>query len=488
MSSSPAFTAPSAVAHVGRSAFVGRTQVVSGHPCAESRRNATTTRAQFKMPSFDKLPKLPKLPGKGDAPPASAESSSAKVSVPSVESSKQAPSLSSEPSVFRSMQGAPKEGTSVKFYNSKTQRYVFKADAKGHGATAFDNRVGGPDAGANARSNENGTFRNMDPYTENPVWARPGWSPAEASTATRAVLRQVLGNAHLVEEEVEELAAEISCFKKTGETKEFVRAVALSDAYKSRFFEGMTNMRFVELNFKHFLGRAPRTQAEISEHIQIIVNEGYNDEINSYLDCDEYDTLWGDERVPQPNFRGGHDYNKDMKLLAVLQGGNARSDRFSASAVFASGDVASANSVSIRKGLPAAWQVENDARIAADPVRAFPSTAFWNPKAEDVRQGDIEWQSKYGVLSTNWYKDSIVFKEVMSPALDHSEEEVALADATLKWGATMAKNYVGVRYQWSTAPVISIKVPSSDEAANGQVNIAMEEIEFAVPSDLTQKV
>lgn len=465
---------------------MGRGNVVvspSGH---EGPASAVSTRAQFKMPSFDNLPKLPNLskqPSEKKAPSAA----SVAVKLPSVAKSKAAPSVSSDSAASPPVV-ATSNGVDVKFYNSKTQRYVFKADAKGHGATSFDIRVGGPDASTNARANANGSFRNMDPYTENPVWARPSWSPSEAAAATRGVLRQVLGNAHLVDEEVAELASEISCYKNTGETKEFVRAIGLSDAYKSRFFDSMSNMRFVELNFKHFLGRAPRSQAEVAEHIAIVVNEGYNAEINSYVDCDEYDTLWGDQRVPQANFRGGHECNKDMNLLAVLEGGNARSDRFSSSAVFPSGDMGSANSVSILKGLPAAWRVENAARDAAGPLRAFPSTVFWNPQAEEVREGDVSWKSRYGVNATNWYKDSIVFKQTMTPDLQTSDEELAMAEATLKWGSTMAKNYVGVRYQWSTAPVISIKAPSSEEAANGQVSLSMDEIVFSIPTELSQKV
>lgn len=468
-----------------KSTFVGRNQFSEAR--GSSTTGVTSTRAQFKLPGLGGFGK--RKDESSSAKNEGAVKAAPKVKLPSVAKSVSAPSSTQKAADFSvGSKGSGASASGVKFYNSKTQSYVFKADAKGHGATAFDSRVGGAEGGTNSRGNANGTFRNMDPYTSNPVWARPGWSASEASTVTRAVLRQVLGNAHLVEEEVAELAAEVSCFKKTGETKEFIRAVALSDAYKSRFFEGMSNMRFVELNFKHFLGRAPRTQAEISEHIRTLVEEGYNAEINSYLDCDEYDTLWGDERVPQPNFRGGHDYNKDMNSLAVLQGGSARSDRFTSTALFASGDAAAANPVSILKGLPAAWRVENEARDSAGPIRSFSTDLFWNPVTDDVREGDVEWKARYGINSTNWYKDSVVFKQTMMPNLTETDEDIIAAEATLKWGSTMAKNYIGVRYQWSTAPVISIKPPTSEEASNGQVSLTMEEITFAIPSELSQSV
>eukprot|EP00173_Palmaria_palmata_P005072 Plantae.Rhodophyta-Palmaria_palmata.ctg820.p1 GENE.Plantae.Rhodophyta-Palmaria_palmata.ctg820~~Plantae.Rhodophyta-Palmaria_palmata.ctg820.p1 ORF type:complete len:285 (-),score=56.54 Plantae.Rhodophyta-Palmaria_palmata.ctg820:269-1015(-) len=248
-----------------------------------------------------------------------------------------------------------------------------------------------------------------------------------------------------MEEEAAGLATEVSCYKETGETKEFVRAVALSEAYKSRYFEPMSNTRFVELNFKHFLGRAPKNQEEISEHIQIIIDEGYNSEINSYMDCDEYDTLWGDQRVPQPNFRGGHDYNQGMNTLASLRGGFSRSDRVNSSAIFAAGNSMNPSPLSIDKGLPEAWRGENAARVAAGPVREFP-VSFWNPERDDMANaGGIDWKARMGINSRNWYANSAMFKEVMKPALKHSAEEEDEAAAVLKYGVTMGKSYVGKR-------------------------------------------
>jgi hypothetical protein len=76
----------------------------------------------------------------------------------------------------------------------------------------------------------------------------------------------------------------------------------------------------------------------------------------------------------------------------------------------------------------------------------------------------------------------------MTPVLKHSDAEEALAAATLKYGSTMAKNCVGTRYAWSIAPVIEIKSPTSDAAGNGLIALAVKEIFFSVPSDLSQNV
>ncbi len=109
--------------------------------------------------------------------------------------------------------------------------------------------------------------------------------------------RQVLGNTHIMESQ-RLTSAEARLRNGEFTVKEFVRAIALSDLYQSLFFETSSPYRFVELNFKHLLGRAPQDQAEISEHVQRYINEGYEAEINSYIDSDEYSNSFGENEVP----------------------------------------------------------------------------------------------------------------------------------------------------------------------------------------------
>ncbi len=113
----------------------------------------------------------------------------------------------------------------------------------------------------------------------------------------RAVYRQVLGNAHVMESQ---RLSSAESFLRNGDisVKEFVRAVANSDLYRSLFFETSSAYQFIELNFKHLLGRAPQDQTEIAEHVAIYNNHGYEAEINSYLDSDEYMDSFGYDTVP----------------------------------------------------------------------------------------------------------------------------------------------------------------------------------------------
>lgn len=119
----------------------------------------------------------------------------------------------------------------------------------------------------------------------------------DLQTVIRAVYRQVLGNAHVLDSQ--RLTSAESLLRNGDITvREFVRAVALSDLYRARFFETSSPYRFIELNFKHLLGRAPQDQAEISAHVQLYNAQGYDAEINSYIDSNEYIDGFGENVVP----------------------------------------------------------------------------------------------------------------------------------------------------------------------------------------------
>jgi len=78
----------------------------------------------------------------------------------------------------------------------------------------------------------------------------------------------------------------------------FVRAVAQSELYQSLFFDTASPYRFIELNFKHLLGRAPYDESEVVEHLDRYQNQGFEADIDSYIDSDEYDANFGDAIVP----------------------------------------------------------------------------------------------------------------------------------------------------------------------------------------------
>jgi len=130
-----------------------------------------------------------------------------------------------------------------------------------------------------------------------PVEWVPGLSPDDREDIINAVYRQVLGNAYVMESERLEVAE--SQFK-LGEysVREFVRAVAKSDLYRTRFFESCPRYRYTELNFRHLLGRAPNNYDEMKFHSNVLDAEGFEADIDTYLDSDEYQNTFGENIVP----------------------------------------------------------------------------------------------------------------------------------------------------------------------------------------------
>lgn len=80
--------------------------------------------------------------------------------------------------------------------------------------------------------------------------------------------------------------------------RQFVQMLATSEFYKERFFYRNPQVRFIELNYKHLLGRAPYDQSEISFHVDLYASKGYDAEIESYIYSPEYDSAFGDNVVP----------------------------------------------------------------------------------------------------------------------------------------------------------------------------------------------
>jgi len=130
-----------------------------------------------------------------------------------------------------------------------------------------------------------------------PLELRPNFTEGEVVAVIRAVYRQVLGNEHLMSSE-RSLSAESLLQAGEISVRDFVRAVAFSEVYRNKFLLANPQNRFVELNYKHLLGRAPYDQAEIAFHTALYYEEGYEAEISSYIDSVEYQESFGESIVP----------------------------------------------------------------------------------------------------------------------------------------------------------------------------------------------
>jgi phycobilisome core-membrane linker protein len=62
------------------------------------------------------------------------------------------------------------------------------------------------------------------------------------------------------------------------------------------------NTKVIELGTKHFLGRAPRNQAEIRVYNQILASQGIKGFIGAMVNGMEYAEVFGEDTVPYRRF------------------------------------------------------------------------------------------------------------------------------------------------------------------------------------------
>lgn len=119
----------------------------------------------------------------------------------------------------------------------------------------------------------------------------------EFQAVIQATYKQVFGNRYLMESE---RLVDIESLLKSGRItlRQFVNLLAKSELYQRCFFSSSSQYRFIELNYKHLLGRAPYDQSEIVAHVEIYTSKGYEAEIDSYTNSQEYNDAFGDWIVP----------------------------------------------------------------------------------------------------------------------------------------------------------------------------------------------
>ena len=83
------------------------------------------------------------------------------------------------------------------------------------------------------------------------------------------------------------------------------------------------------MNFKHLLGRAPYDESEVIYHLDLYQNKGFEADIDSYLDSDEYLENFGENIAPY--YRGFSTQPKQKTVgftrMFQLYRGYANSDR-----------------------------------------------------------------------------------------------------------------------------------------------------------------
>ncbi|MGK7948530.1 MAG: phycobilisome rod-core linker polypeptide [Xenococcaceae cyanobacterium] len=161
-----------------------------------------------------------------------------------------------------------------------------------------------------------------------PIELRNNSSQDDIQAVIRAVYCQVLGNDYVMASERLTATESLLC-NGSITVRDFVRAVAKSELYKTKFLYNNFQTRVIELNLKHLLGRAPYDESEVIYHLDLYQNKGFEADIDSYIDSAEYDENFGDNIVPY--YRGFNTQTQQKTVgftrMFQLYRGYANSDR-----------------------------------------------------------------------------------------------------------------------------------------------------------------
>jgi phycobilisome core-membrane linker protein len=80
--------------------------------------------------------------------------------------------------------------------------------------------------------------------------------------------------------------------------REFVKSLASSEIYRRRFYTPYPNTKVIEFLFRHLLGRAPATQAEIRQYNKLLADGGLRVAVEAMVDSPEYARFFGEDVVP----------------------------------------------------------------------------------------------------------------------------------------------------------------------------------------------
>jgi phycobilisome core-membrane linker protein len=100
--------------------------------------------------------------------------------------------------------------------------------------------------------------------------------------------------------------------------REFVEALASSDSYRDRFYTPYPSAKVIEFLFRHLLGRAPATQAEIHQYTKLLADGGLSLTVRTITDSPEYALYFGNDVVPYkrvPSLPVSNTLEADLELV-----------------------------------------------------------------------------------------------------------------------------------------------------------------------------
>ncbi|MBW4693608.1 MAG: phycobilisome rod-core linker polypeptide [Lyngbya sp. HA4199-MV5] len=130
-----------------------------------------------------------------------------------------------------------------------------------------------------------------------------GMSQAEIALVVNAVYAQVMDVfSGQIPDEFRRSDLESKLRYSEISVREFVRSLASSEVYVRRFYTPYPNTKVIEFLFRHLLGRAPATQAEIHQHNKLLADGGLKAAVDAIVGSAEYARYFGEDVVPYKRF------------------------------------------------------------------------------------------------------------------------------------------------------------------------------------------
>lgn len=138
----------------------------------------------------------------------------------------------------------------------------------------------------------------MNDFT--PITVNRRSSLEERQFALTQIYRQVLERQPYESERQIIASLERDFLKDKIGVRRFLKHFGCSDIYLNAFYYSVSNVKFMDVCFKHFLGRAILDHREMQTYNDVLAKQGVHGLITAILDSEEYRKAFGCFTVPYP--------------------------------------------------------------------------------------------------------------------------------------------------------------------------------------------
>ena len=103
------------------------------------------------------------------------------------------------------------------------------------------------------------------------------------------------------------------------DVRHFLGELVMSDLYLNSFYRDSSNLKFMELSFKHLLGRTPHNKEEIGVYTDVLTKHGVAAFFHKIFDSDEYRKAFGCHTIPYARDVKFHDSPRNYLQSDLIQ-------------------------------------------------------------------------------------------------------------------------------------------------------------------------